>query len=313
MKNTKIITLTLNPAVDHILSVETLSVYSKNMITDMHVFYGGKGVNVAYALGKLHTECTAAGFLGTREIQAFKEKLSKENVNVEFVPIDGPTRSNFKVMDNSAGKDTEFNQMGFFVKNDNLSNLISTLDKLLVGTAWLAISGSLPRGVPTDIYKEIILRAKKQNVKTCLDSSGPALQAGAAAKPSLLRINRTELEEIYGQSLGSISNTVAAIKELTLSGIDMAVISMGAQGVLANDGSSTFLIEVQKVTPKSLTGAGDTLTAGFLHALTLGKTFRDALLFSSALATASTLKLEPGNFSTEELDQMLKKVSIKKL
>ena len=310
MKSQKILTLTLNPAIDHILSVDSLILYNKNLVNDTHVFYGGKGINVANALGKLNDQCTAAGFIGKEDHKVFHEKLAAAGVESNLVQIDGPTRTNIKVMDGSQGKDTEFNQQGFSVTRSDQAKLIALVESQLENISWLAISGSLPPGIAPDIYRELIQMAGQHSVKTCLDASGKALKAGLLARPTLLRINRSELEEISGGQLDTLNKVKEAIQHLITTGIKMAVISLGGQGVLSSNGKESLLANVPTVQVRSLTGAGDTLTAGCLHALSLEKSFEEVLQFGSALATASTLSMKPGDFTLENLETVLSQTKV---
>ena len=310
MKSSNILTLTLNPAIDHIFSVDRLAFYSKNIINQSRIFYGGKGINVANALGKLNSPCVASGFIGKKEQAAFKQKLAAVGVETAMVCIDGPSRVNIKIMDDSQGKDTELNQKGFSVSADDLAKLTAQIVHLFEHTSWLAISGSLPPGAPVNSYYDLIHLAQAQGVKTCLDTSGEALKAGLRAQPTLLRINRSELEEISGCRLDSPKQIKQAIQDVLANGVVMAIISLGGQGILGSDGTQSLLARIPAVEVQSLTGAGDTLTAGCLHMLSQGKPFEEVLRFGSALATASTLSLEPGDFTQENLEAVLAQTSL---
>ena len=59
----QILVLVLNPAVDQILTVNTFTPYTKNLITSRNTYFGGKGINAAYVLGSLGVECQAMGFI----------------------------------------------------------------------------------------------------------------------------------------------------------------------------------------------------------------------------------------------------------
>lgn len=313
MNDSRIITLTLNPAIDLTFSVDALSVYDKNLSDESSTFLGGKGINVAFALGKLGAACLAAGFVGRRELASYRRKLAAVSVESDFVPVNGRTRVNYKVMDRSVNKDTEFNQPGFTVSPAALARLERALSAHLPSAAWLALSGSLPLGVPASIYADLIRLANQSGVKTCLDASGPALAAGLAAKPTLLRVNRAELEQALGRNLGDQGSLAAGLQELTASGVDIAVISLGKDGVIGSHGRQTWLARVPAVKSLSLTGAGDTLTAGCLHCLTRGMAFNEMLRFGSALATASTLKAEPGDFDPRDFFEIFEKTALRQL
>jgi len=313
MDNTDIITLTYNPAVDQIFTIDSLSLYNKNQVKDGYSFYGGKGINVAFALGKCGASCTAAGFIGKKDLHALQQKFHSLPVKLRFITIEGNTRENLKVMDLSTGKDTEFNQPGFTIQASDLQRLDRLLSKEFQTGGWLAVSGSLPPGMPDDYYAHIIAQAHQAGMKTCLDASGAALRAGIAAKPTLLRINLSETEELLGRELCETAQIVTAISQLLSSGIGMAVISMGKRGVIGSNGRQIFRAVVPAVNVASLTGAGDTLTAGCLHSLARGDSFRQMLGFGSALATASTLKMEPGDFDPQDLSRILEQTTLEAL
>lgn len=313
MDNPNIITLTLNPAVDHILAVDTLSLYNKNQVKLAFTFHGGKGINVAYALGKLGARCSAAGFIGKGDLSPLQQKLASVSVSASFVPIHGETRANLKIMDMAAGQDTEFNQPGFTIQASDLQRLDALLSKVFHAGDWLAVSGSLPPGAPDDYYAHIISQAHQAGMKTCLDASGAALRAGVAAKPILLRINLSEMEELLGRQLNEITQIVPGMHELLAGGIGMAVISMGKRGVIGSNGRQIVRAIVPAVNVASLTGAGDTLTAGCLHGLARGDSFSQMLRFASALATASTLKMEPGDFNAQDLSRILEQTRLEAL
>ena len=313
MENFPIITLTLNPAIDHIFTVDTLSLYNKNLIKDTSTFYGGKGINVAYALGKLGCDCTAAGFVGQKEQVQFTRKLASVAVNACFIPVGGKTRENYKVMDLAVHQDTEFNQPGFTVNSNELTGLMALLSDIFKRSTWLAVSGSLPEGVDISCYAEIIRLADRSGVKTCLDASGATLRAGLAAKPAMLRINRSELEEALNRKMDEPAEVTAGIHSLIDSDIEMVIVSLGKQGVIGSNGSESWSVSVPEVPAIGLTGAGDTLTAGCLYGLSQGKSFSEMLRFGSALATAGTLKLEPGDFDPQDLEVILPQTTLQKL
>lgn len=310
MPSPAILTLTLNPAIDYILTVDALLPYDKNIVNSMDTFFAGKGVNVAYALGKLGSSCQASGFMGAADQRTFNEKLQAVNVKTHFLPVEGRTRTAIKVMDSQHGNDTEFNQKGFQVNAQDISSLLSLLQDLLPGAGWLALSGSLPEGAPTDLYAHLINLAREHGVSTCLDASGQTLISGLEAKPTLLRVNRSELEEAAQMSLADLQQVRTAIGKVLGNGVEMAVISMGGLGVIASDGQQTCWVQVPQVSVVSLTGAGDTLTAGCLYAFSLGQPFQEALRFASALATASTLRKEPGDFSLDDLRTIQEKTTL---
>lgn len=168
----RIATLTLNPSIDHILTVDKLSMYNKNILTGKQTYYGGKGINVAFTLGKLGVPATAAGLIGARDLDGVKRKLSEVGIINAFIPFNGSTRSTYKIMESATNHDTEFNQAGSRVSKKCLDDLVSQFHDLLNTHSWLMLCGSIPSGIPTDFYASLIERCKQSGAVTCLDTSG---------------------------------------------------------------------------------------------------------------------------------------------
>jgi 1-phosphofructokinase len=308
-----ILTITLNPSIDHILMIDKVTLYKKNLLSDSQIFYGGKGINVAFTLGKLGAPATAAGLMCDQDLNGFIEKLSSVNVNSNFTKINGKTRSAYKLMETKSNRDTEFNQAGSKIKPEDLEHLKFDLEHLLTHHAWVALCGSVPAGVSIDIYVSLIKMCKRSGVLTCLDSSGEALIMGIQALPDILRINQSELGEILARKILDKQEIIEAIKTLQATGISKVIVSMGAEGTLGFDGEKMIQVQVPKVNIKGLTGAGDAMTAGLLASLCEGKSFKESLRYSNAVATASTLKFEPGDFDQSDLEQILINTAVKEI
>ncbi len=308
-----IITLTLNPSIDYILTVDTVSLCNKNILTDTQLFYGGKGINTAFALGKLGIQATAAGLIGAQDLAGLEEKLSTVGIHSAFVSINNATRSAYKIMETATNRDTEFNQAGTPVRKKDLEKLESKLGMLLNTHQWLALCGSIPAGIPKNFYASLIEMSKQLGVITCLDASGEPLKHGVCAVPDILHINRSELGEILSREITSTPETISAIKNLQETGIGKVVISMGSEGTLGSNGENIWQVRVPKVEIRGLTGAGDAMTAGLIASLSQGKSFAESLRFSSALATASTQKMEPGDFDQDNLEDILGKTIVQEI
>ncbi len=308
-----IVTLTLNPSIDHILTVDTVSLYNKNILAGKQIFYGGKGLNAAFTLGKLGISAAAAGLIGAQDLVGLDKKLSAVSIHNAFIPIDGITRSTYKIMETATNRDTEFNQAGTWVPKKDLEKLESALKKLLNTHQWLALCGSIPDGIPEGFYASQIEMSKQLGVITCLDASSEPLRQGVRAAPDILRINRSELGEILSREITSTPETISAIKTLQETGIGKVVVSMGAEGALGYNGENMWQVRVPQVEIRGLTGAGDAMTAGLIASFSQGKSFADSLLFSTALATASTLKMEPGDFDHDNLEIILRKTTIQEI
>jgi len=216
-------------------------------------------------------------------------------------------------METAANRDTEFNQAGTRVLKKDLRKMESALKKLLNTHQWLALCGSIPVGIPKNFYALLIEMCKPLGIITCLDTSGEPLIQGVRAAPDILRINGIELGELLTQQIINLPETISAIKTLQETGIGKVVVSMGAEGTLGYDGKNMLRVRVPQAETRSLTGAGDAMTAGLIASLSQGKSFAETLRFSSALATASTLKMEPGDFDPDDLEYILRETTVQEI
>jgi 1-phosphofructokinase len=308
-----ILVLVLNPAVDHILTVETFTPFAKNLVNSENTYFGGKGINAAFVLGKLGADCQAAGFTSADHYSKYKDKLESVGVRTQFIPVRGKTRENIKIVDLSTGKDTEFNQSGFRVTESDLKGFFNQVEENLQRCGWMILNGSLPPGAPIDLYGQLIRLAHSAGVKTCLDASGDAMAIGAAAKPGILRGNLHELEELCGHSFQDFAQIGEEMIRLHETGIHYVVVSLGSRGVIGFDGNELLHANAPGLSPVSLTGAGDALTAALVHQISEVRSFPYALAFSTAVASASVLCEAPGDFRMEDAQDFQKIIHIGRL
>lgn len=309
-KQNKIITLTLNPSIDQIQTVDPFLPFGKNIILSSEKFLGGKGINAAYTLGKLGADCSALGFAGSDTLLDYEDKLKQVGVKAFFVSVQEKTRKNLKIVDLSTGKDTEFNQSGFQVGVHDLAVLNIMVEKHLPNADWLILSGSLPPSMPINYYYDLIFLAKSKGTRTCLDTSGSSLLEGVSARPDILRVNLSEFQELINTSPANEKELVQEIVRFQKTSVDYLVISLGSHGALGFDGRDMLKLKIPAISPVSLTGAGDAMTAAFVHQLDQKKPFKDALLFCTAVASASVLCKEPGDFRMKDVDWQLAKIQL---
>ncbi len=85
----KILTLTLNPALDLTVELSRLEAGQVNRSDEMHTHAAGKGVNVAQVLADLGHQLTVSGFLGEDNLQAFETLFAKRGFVDAFIRVPG--------------------------------------------------------------------------------------------------------------------------------------------------------------------------------------------------------------------------------
>ena len=105
-----IYTVTFNPSLDYIVSVDHFKTGQINRTTKEIMYPGGKGINVSLVLKNLGVESTALGFMAGFTGGEIERLLSEQGVNADFIAVkEGISRINVKMRSDD---ETEINGMG---------------------------------------------------------------------------------------------------------------------------------------------------------------------------------------------------------
>lgn len=308
----KILTLTLNPALDLTVELSRLDAGQVNRSEEMHTHAAGKGVNVAQVLADLGHQVTVSGFLGEDNQQAFETLFAKRGFVDAFIRVPGETRSNIKVAEQD-GRITDINGPGPVVDAMAQQALLDRLQQIAPGHDAVVVAGSLPRGVTAQWLRELIERLNALGLKVALDSSGEALRAALQASPWLIKPNTEELAHALGCEVVSPIAEAQAAARLHGQGIEHVVISHGADGVNWFSVGSALHASPPKVSVASTVGAGDSLLAGMLHGLLSADTPEQTLRTATAIAAMAVTQIGFGINDAAQLAQLEQGVRVRPL
>jgi len=260
-----IVTVTLNPSLDRTIEVDRLTRGAMIRTRSARLDPGGKGVNVSRALLAAGVPSTAVVTIGGPEGDQLRRLLSDEGLTVRAVPVHGHTRSNVAIAE-PGGVVTKLNEPGGRLSAAELAEVAEVIAAESVAAGWVAGCGSLPPGVPDDLYADLCARLTAAGIRVAIDSSGPALRAALPAGPDLVKPNREELAEAVGRPVGTLADVVTAARELRSLGARAVLVSLGADGAVLVDDDGVVAGESPVDRPRSTVGAGDALLAGFLAA-----------------------------------------------
>jgi 1-phosphofructokinase family hexose kinase len=307
-------TVTLNPAIDVILEVSNLKINHYNKVLNACTTSGGKGINVSKAVRGCGRETIAVGFLGGGRGRMIEEELRGLGVTTNFWHIEEKTRSNTIISDKKAGEHTLLSEPGPKITEYDLEMLKSIFYRVMSQCSAVTLSGSLPRGVPVNIYGDLISIAKERGVKTILNTSGEQFIQGLEKKPFLAKPDLRESNRVFGIKIDKERDAIKAAKEIVQRGAEIGVVSLEQKKDIIATRDEIWLAETDYHKIVNLIGAGDALIAGFAVALTEeGKNLEGAIKFSMACALASALREEEEFSSREEVEKCLQCVKIKKL
>ncbi|MCK1791881.1 1-phosphofructokinase [Pseudomonas violetae] len=308
----KILTLTLNPALDLTVQLPRLEPGQVNRSDEMQAHAAGKGVNVAQVLADLGHQLTVSGFLGEANPQAFETLFAKRGFVDAFIRVPGETRSNLKLAE-SDGRITDVNGPGPLVSEAAQQALLDRLEQIAPGHDAIVVAGSLPQGVSPAWLQALIERLKNLGLKVALDTSGEALRAALKAGPWLIKPNTEELAEVFDCEVVSVAAQAEVASRLHAQGIEHVVISQGAQGVNWFSVGSAMHATPPKVSVASTVGAGDSLLAGMLHGLLSADTPEQTLRTATAIAAMAVTQIGFGIGDTAQLAQLEQGVRVRPL
>jgi 1-phosphofructokinase family hexose kinase len=285
-----IVTLTMNPAIDRTIAVDRLAFDDRAYILSSKDSPGGRGINAASVIhsfgGKTSAIFPAGGDRGVR----FEKYMQDCGFPVATVPIRHDIRLNFTIVDRH-GLTVKLNELGPRLDRGELSSIEGTVDAHLANAAWLMLCGSLPPGVPSDFYAQLISRAKKKGVKTLLDTDGEPLSRGVEVGPTVVTPNQQEAERLLNTVLLTRAHSLAAARRIQAMGADSVVLSLGSRGAIgaicwqgANQLWEATPPRIEAISP---IGAGDALAATLTWSLRNGDDFPEALSWGVAAGSAS--------------------------
>ncbi len=305
-----IFTVTLNPTLDRTLAVPVLRPGEIHRAQLLREDLGGKGVNVSRALSALgissHIVGLAAGCTGQR----MRDELLGAGFAVDFVMLPGETRRNLTLRDESTGIYTKINEPGPLLDHEHTRSLIEQIQTLArPGDLW-AFCGSLPPGAPPDLYTRLITVVQDLGGRAVLDSSGPALALGLAARPLAIKPNREEVEEILGWNIEDEQGDGWAACKLQALGSGVVALSRGADGLALATDRELVLATPPPIQALSPVGAGDAALAGLLWALIDGCDAAETARRAVACGTAAAMQEGTGIGERALVEQLIPRIAV---
>lgn len=305
----KVVTVTLNPALDLTGHLEQLNVGSVSLVDEGNFHAAGKGVNVAQVLCDLGAEVTVTGFLGQDNEQLFCQLFQDLGVNDQFIRVKGSTRINVKLVEQS-GSTSDINFPGVDVTPSDRERFETTLFELAENHDYFVIAGSLPRGISPEQCASWVQKLHDLGKKVLFDSSRAALTAGVESHPWLIKPNDEELSQFVGRQLATPEQCKQAAEELTNKGIENIVVSMGADGVMWLNKGTWLHATPPKMNVVSTVGAGDTLVAGLCWGHMQNMDRPQLLAFATALSALAVSQIGVGVPNCKELQNIQQQIQI---
>lgn len=309
---TQVVTVTINPAIDQTLTIPNFTAGAVNRVQTSQMDAGGKGVNVASILADFGQPVSVTGFLGAENDNIFRRFFEAKGIVDRFIRIPGQTRIGVKVVDPLRDQTTDINFPGETPDAAAIEDLFAILRELAATCEWFVLAGSIPAGVDSGIYRDMV--ATLRGKKVVLDTSGEAMRKAVTAGPWLIKPNVHELEEFAGEPLRTPPAIVAVARDLIQRhGIASVVVSMGKDGAIFVESSEVVWAVPPSVQVKSTVGAGDAMVAGIVAAKTRGFSLAETARLATAFSTSAISHIGSGLPSLDAVQAAREQVTIREL
>ncbi len=285
-----IYTVTFNPSLDYIVTVEDFKLGRVNRTTEEIILAGGKGLNVSMVLKNLGVDSTALGFLAGFTGREIERLIEKQGIRADFIQVpEGISRINMKLR---SGEESEINGMGPFIGQKDIDALYRKLDSLRDGDI-LVLAGSIPSVMPESMYRDIMEFLKDKKLRIVVDATRDLLVNVLPLHPFLIKPNNHELGEIFGVELTEKKAVAEYARKLQEKGARNVLVSMaGAGAVLVAEDGSVWESEAPRGRVVNSVGAGDSMVAGFLAGYLWSGKYEEAFKWGVCTGSASAFSEE---------------------
>ncbi len=304
-----ITTVTLNPAIDKTCVSARMLPGQVNRIERVTNIAGGKGINVAKVLLQYGYAVRTMGFLGGYTGNFIKESIKALGAECRFTSVEKDTRCNTNILSED-GYVTEILEPGPQIKKEELAQFLTDYERTLLDSEIIILSGSIPEGVPENIYEDLVCRANQKGKKVLFDSSGISFKNGVRGIPYMIKPNARELEILMGKKLPSKEALIHAALSLSETGIEHVMVSLGKKGLIYICGKEIFFAEAPKVNAVNTVGCGDSVVASFAMSMMLGEQKEEVLIRAVAVSAANATTLESAVIPKETMEALYDKVVV---
>ena len=307
-----ILTICPNPSIDCTIELDSLNVGKLNKIDSKVETYSGKALNVAVGVARLGEESFATGFMFENHGRMFEHVLDKEGVKHDFIYNKGNARVNYKIIDKRSML-TEINDRGETVDRNKQLDLIKLVEKIAPDCDVAVMSVSLPNGVSSDFYGEVLSVIPK-HVKVIVDTEKENMLSAIGSREIFMaKPNLRELESFAGETVVDLKDMLRAAYKYIDKGVQNVLVSLGADGAILTDGKESYFCKSASVAVNSTVGAGDSMVAATCVGLLKGVPMHELLKMSVAAGTASVTTSGTNLFYKDKYNEIYSKIFSQKM
>ena len=308
-----ILTVTMNPSIDISYPLDELKIDTVNRVVDVTKTAGGKGLNVTRVLSEFGDPVASTGLVGGKLGEYLLENIGGD-VKKHFYTIAGETRNCIAIL--HGDNQTEILEKGPKIQEKEGQGFLGHFKELLNLVDVVAISGSLPAGLPVDYYANLVHLANQAGKPVVLDCSGAALQAVLESdhKPTVIKPNNEELSQLLGREISEdLEELKAVLQEPLFEGIEWIIVSLGANGAFAKHGDTFYKVDIPKIQVVNPVGSGDSTVAGISSGLFHKESDQDLLKKANVLGMLNAQEKMTGHVNMSNYQTLFNQLTVKEV
>ncbi|MCH4382132.1 tagatose-6-phosphate kinase [Staphylococcus haemolyticus] len=306
-----ILTLTLNPSIDISYSLDQFNLDTVNRVNKTIKTAGGKGLNVTRVLSEYGEDVEASGFIGGKLGEFIEQQLNNAQINHNFFKIKEETRNCIAIL--HEGQQTEILEQGPSITKEEATEFKIHLSHLLRRAEVIAISGSLPKGLKSDYYADLIQLADQHQISTVLDSSGQSLLDVLLSdyKPTVIKPNIDELAQLLQTKVTTeVECLKDAVNQPIFDGIEWIIVSLGSQGAFAKHLNKFYKVNIPHIKVVNPVGSGDSTVAGIASGLIHDDEDDVLLKKANAFGMLNAMESQTGHINVNKFDEIFQQIEV---
>jgi len=304
-----ILTVTANPAVDRVYKLDSFALGKVHRPESVTMSAGGKGINVARVAKILGFDVCAMGFVGGSAGSFIEDEVNKLGIKSNFTKVSGETRTNVNITDLS-GKSGEILDKGPVITEEERQCFETEFANAIKDCSIVVASGSLPEGLDSSFYCDIVKTAHKAGKRIICDTSAKALSDVIKERPFMVKPNNDELMQLFGTKPETDAELKKCLDELHNMGVCVPFVTLGADGAAALVDGVFLKFTPPKIKAVNTVGSGDSTVAGIAVGLDRAFSVVDSIKLGMACGAANTQFEQTGLVSRELVRVYYNKVTV---
>jgi len=272
---------------------------------------GGKGCNVSRAIKAMGGDTVAMVLVGGPTGRHVVDMLEKQD-GVPTVPVwvDGLTRTITTVLEEPPHRQTAFFEPGPVTTEVERGRFLELFRETVTQAELVTLNGSAPDPALDTLYRDLLDIAHACKVPVILDAYGTIFAKALERGPFMVKPNVEELEQFLGEHVDTREQQWRAVDRLRGGGIELVVLSLGAEGALVASKEGCFHARPPRIEEVNPVGSGDALVAGFALGVTQRKNLTDTIRLGVAMGTANAITWDIGSFTRHQVEALIPEVQL---